>query len=479
MNATASHAEHEASRAASLRRIAIVLSSLPKPVASKLMSELGTEARRRVRQELINLVDVDPLERKRALESFTGTVKRQAAGSDDQYPSTSSYETESVDEATFSAASRMAAGNPAHARNASSERSASSPHPTASHQQGGPEPATSSSSLGFLDRVNDDDLMSLLQNEHPQTKAVVLASIDPARAAQFLPRMTPNERQDMLSRIGRLQALPEEMLADLASSFQSRVEQMQSARNVNPLQQLLNEHQLASTGWDSSNAAQHVPATAAAVSPRLQAILAEMPTASTPNTTHHHSESGVDPNGALTQQFTSSGPNTSGHNTGNVTSRSPDNREAEQAGMAADRLRRITRDEGPSTVSQATPAPTTPETGMSTDDVHRELVQLPARKLCEALGRVDTRVAILALCGLPNQTADAAIGCLPRTQAKQVRQHLMSVGSMEIREIDRAKDLVAQAAQVRGRVEGTSDTKPATVAGPSAAASNQQAMAVA
>jgi flagellar motor switch protein FliG len=64
------------------------------------------------------------------------------------------------------------------------------------------------------------------------------------------------------------------------------------------------------------------------------------------------------------------------------------------------------------------------------------------RLLCEALGRVPTRTAMLCLCGLPNKTADSAISVLPRQQANQVRNQLANVGSMELREIDEAKEAV-------------------------------------
>ncbi|MCM2372812.1 FliG C-terminal domain-containing protein [Aporhodopirellula aestuarii] len=426
MNSNVSTAENESRRAASLRRIAIVLRDLPESVARKLLAELAPEARSRVRREMASLVDVDPMERRRALESFTGSLRRGAAREQDTSTATENY----TDEITLSHSAHLAS-----AGNHSTSQYRSKTQPNRSNLQ--PPGAVAqpdqqlSPSLEFLGQVSDDDLLSLLNDEHPQTKAVVLAQIAPARAAALLPRLGGAQRQDLLTRIGRLHTLPEDMLSDIASSFRTRVDRLMAARNPNPLQSLIDAYGGGQPA-DPATAAKHVPTAAAAVSPRLQAILAEMP--------------------ATSQTAHNSGPaNTTVSPAASTTT-------AEES--AADRLRRITRDD-----SRQSPAPepghapqqkSNVNLGLSTDDVHQELVRLPPRKLCEALGRVDTRTAILALCGLPNKTADAAISCLPRAQANQVRQRLMSVGSLEIRDIDRAKEAIVAATRVGGQISAPS-----------------------
>jgi flagellar motor switch protein FliG len=455
LHASASSAENEARRAASLRRIAIVLRDLPESTAAKLLADLGPQARARVGRELANLVDVDPMERKRALESFAGSLKRQASRYDEvRGGRLDGYDSDSFDQATDDMNPRPT--GPQTARN-SRVPSAYYPGPSSdgsdrfespSNAQATPPP----SALAFLDQVTDGELMEVLGDEHPQTKAVVLASIDPARAARLLPRLGSAQRNDMLSRIGRLQAIPDEMLVDLASSFRERIERIQAKKNRNPLQRLIDQNEIdfpagesSAAGWDPAQAARHVPQSAAAVSPRLQAILSEMPI----------SEPSSNPTPAGSSAGGASAWGASAGRSGAFNSKnSALNSQDEAASEVAERLRRITREEsrtdsGRDSSRQASPVETPNRTRkLSTDDIHQELVALPARQLCEALGRVETRVAILALCGLPNHTADAAIACLPRAQANQVRQHLMSVGSMEIREIDQAKEVVADAAKV-------------------------------
>lgn len=408
LNAIATNAENEARLAASLRRIAIVLRDLPESVALKLLDEIGPEARRRVQREVRMLVDVDPMERKRALESFAGSIKRHAARQlDHRVPPGRSSDLPTNDS--------VVNNHPTDDNVHRSDQSPTEPQP------GRP--------LEFLDRVDDDDLLSLLEDEHPQTKAVVFASIEPSRAARILPRLGNAQRQDMLSRIGRLQSLPEEMLADLAGSFQSRVQRMQSSRNRNPLQRLIDQNAIDHPGehavWNPGEVAKHIPKAAVAASPRLQAILAELPSAAS-----------------------KPAPKTPSRNEDVASLHAPPESMDEEASHVAERLRQITRQSEVANHSPSTDQTATNQTDLSTDEIHQQLIKLPARRLCEALARVETRVAILALCGLPNKTADAAIACLPRTAANQVRQQFMSLGSMEIREIDRAKEQVAQAARI-------------------------------
>lgn len=400
---------------------------LPQATAQKLLAELEPEMRSRVRREIAELVDVDPMEQRRALESFTGSMRRGAARRTDADLSRS----DAADEIRISDAAQSAASAP-HFRNHGDNSRNGSPNRTSVVSNGSGDER---SSLAFLDRINDDDLLSLLRDEHPQTKAVVLAQIRPARAAALLPRLGGRQRQDILTRIGRLPNLPEEMLAEIANSFRARVDRLLQERSSDPLR--------------------HVPPTAAAVSPRLQAILAEMPTTQTGRS---------QPAG-----LASKAPRVRDYPSGDHDDSLGE--QEERAENTAERLRRITRDE----TAEPFAAPKSSASDlheMSTDEIHQELVRMAPRELCEALGRVETRTAILALCGLPNKVADAAIACLPRPQANQVRSQLMAVGSLEIRDIDRAKEQIARASRVGGRLQ------PATLASASPSAAPRVAVAM-
>lgn len=410
MNLIASPAENESRRAAALRRIAIVLRDLPEAVSRQLLADLTPETRYRVRREIADLDDVDPVERRRALESFTGSMRRGSTRRSDSRRFTA-RETDEIQ--------------------LTHEAHAAPPIPTRPAENY--DEAANTGSLAFFDSISDDDLLSLLGDEHPQTQAVVLAQIQPARAAALLPRFSAAQRQDLLTRIGRLPALPEEMLSEIANSFRQRVDRMLAARTDNTLQSLVAA--MGAGGSVNSAASSHVPASAAAVSPRLQAILAEMPstTATRSSTTRPRTAQSSTGSAVGTDADRQLPPATA-----------PSRRTAidDEAETTAERLRRITRDDLES------PVPSPNQGERSTNEIHQELTRMPPRKLCETLGRVGTRTAILTLCGLPNNVADAAIACLPRAQANQVRQQLMALGNLEIRQIDQAKEQVAAAARV-------------------------------
>jgi flagellar motor switch protein FliG len=74
------------------------------------------------------------------------------------------------------------------------------------------------------------------------------------------------------------------------------------------------------------------------------------------------------------------------------------------------------------------------------------LNQLTPRQLCQALGVGTTKQAFLVLCGLPNETAEQVLALLPRRQARKVRQDMRRMGRLQLCEIDRAKQAIAEIA---------------------------------
>ena len=69
-------------REAMLRRVAIVLSNLPAPVAANLLGEIDADTKVAVRRTMRSLTDVDPLEQKRALHAFKVSVQKPEASPD-------------------------------------------------------------------------------------------------------------------------------------------------------------------------------------------------------------------------------------------------------------------------------------------------------------------------------------------------------------------------------------------------------------
>ncbi len=200
----------ESDREAMLRRVAIVLSSLPAPVAAQLLGSIDPQTKQAVRRTMTSLADVDPLERQRALRAFQVSVEKQpAVRTPKTVPDNKAIEDE-FEISSSADTSRVAS------------RVVSSSVSVTGSAEDSPPPA---SPLSFLGDVRDDTLVSLLAVEHPQAVALVLASIAPAQAARVLPRLEPRLQADALSRIGRLGDVPEAAATEIAEHFRQRLSQ--------------------------------------------------------------------------------------------------------------------------------------------------------------------------------------------------------------------------------------------------------------
>ncbi len=129
---------------ATLRRIAIVLASLPQPVSQKLLGSLQADMRTQVKVALQQLSDVDPLERRRALDGFARSLKQPAGSNPNQSDAA---------EVVFSRAAL-------NARISSMLRN--------KLLQADFNP---NSPFAFLQHVDDNQLLTQLASERPQTLA--------------------------------------------------------------------------------------------------------------------------------------------------------------------------------------------------------------------------------------------------------------------------------------------------------------------
>jgi flagellar motor switch protein FliG len=394
-------------REAALRRIAIVLSSLPPTVASRLLSELDANSKQMVRRTMTGLADVDPLERQRALQAFAGSVRKQ------QVPTTASN-----DEIVLTSVKRPSVG--------SSQGSSSRPDVSVHNQQTSSSTSSSSvpRSLELLADMEDDVLLESVSGEHPQTVALLLASIAPAQAARLLPRLDPRLRSEAMGRIGRLGEIPVEMVDELAQHIINRI------RPTKP----------ASMSADGRR--------------RLDAILASMPQPLEPSepvpAARVSRSQQVVPLDVVHEASVS--PQSSSQDNETKPLRIAPQTRPETHGSDQDQ----DSDEHAAVLSNS--HGTTPDRSQplwSTDDIHNHLMRLSAIELRDALGAVDTHDALMALCGLPVETADAVIATLPKPAGREIRLQLASIGSMQLREIDVAKERVAIASlpdQARAQV---------------------------
>jgi flagellar motor switch protein FliG len=378
----------EREKAAALRRVAIVLSSLPDATARRLLATLDIDHQRAVRNAIHHLEDVDPLERRRALDGFTASIRSGRSSLAGQNEAA---------EVVLSAA----ALHHDHARsNARSQAIAIADGGNADHGN----PASGSLAFKFLESIDDDAIAHRVKDEHPQTVAIILASISPRQAARLLGKLNAALRSETMRRLAKMDTPPGEVAEEIAAQLKQKL-----------------VHQQASGVDFTPNASTHEQAAGVPLGQRrtvgqaaLQSILAEL-------------------------NQTSSGR-----------AASP------TAGWRSnDSAKQSTIPIAGGTVDCVT-APTQSDMSSKNDtrfghvsnnatEIHTQLISLTPAQLRQALASVDARQAILALCGLPKATADAVLNDLPRRQAKQIRQQIASLGMLELREIDAAKEAVAKA----------------------------------
>ena len=74
-----------------------------------------------------------------------------------------------------------------------------------------------------LENVSPRILSQILRNEHPQTLALILGHLHPDQAAELLQALPAGVRPEILMRLARLEAVPEEMLMEVDKVLQSQL----------------------------------------------------------------------------------------------------------------------------------------------------------------------------------------------------------------------------------------------------------------
>jgi flagellar motor switch protein FliG len=74
-----------------------------------------------------------------------------------------------------------------------------------------------------LENVSPRILSQILRNEHPQTLALILGHLHPEQAADLLTALPAGVRPEVLMRLARLEAVPEEMLMEVDKVLQSQL----------------------------------------------------------------------------------------------------------------------------------------------------------------------------------------------------------------------------------------------------------------
>lgn len=346
----------------SLRRAAILLSNLDAENRRRLLAHLPAAEAARLRAAAATLSDVDPLEIRRVVDAFVGRVDVEA---NEPKPSSTTTAAEKDDRSQAAANVAVNVAKPSNQ---------------------GPE------KLRFLKTVSDGTLLHVLEAEHPQTIAVVLASLEPAQAARLLRRLPTEQRAVAIARLGRLDDIPTEVLDDIASHLRASVGDLEAIAGQT------GQQHLSSILAELNDQERVEMVEGLAVSDRVLAVTLE-------------------------------------------------NNRVEKAASAS---AKIIEDELQDTAELRLHKPDEyePNARTSVDSLAEQadqlLGKLTPKALKAVLAMMDTRDAILTLCGLSPSHVKRLLRSMPRRQVKDVQQRMSQIGELELREIDRAKIKAAE-----------------------------------
>jgi len=110
-------------------------------------------------------------------------------------------------------------------RRSSASSSPSNAHAAAGEPQADPVtvPSRPGGPFAFLLEISDKKLVSLLEGEHPQTTALVLAQLGPGKAAAVLAALGPQRQVDVVRRIASLGTPSGEVAGEIARGLAARL----------------------------------------------------------------------------------------------------------------------------------------------------------------------------------------------------------------------------------------------------------------
>lgn len=85
---------------------------------------------------------------------------------------------------------------------------------------------TSSSAVASLANLDTSTVVAILENEHPQTLAVVLSLFDAEGASKVIEQFPSPKQADIIMRMSRLKSVPEEVLQEIEKQFAFEIEDL-------------------------------------------------------------------------------------------------------------------------------------------------------------------------------------------------------------------------------------------------------------
>lgn len=169
-----------------LRKAAILINSLDARSADALLDQMGEAQARRVRDAVLELGDIDPIEQERIIAEFLGGEQKPAVIATD-------------DGIELSGSLALALRQPATIA----------------------KPAETAKPFAFLNDASNETIARCLLREHPQTIAVVIAHLPPSRAAAIIKQFPQAVRADVLLRVGEMDDMNMDVVREVESGLEA------------------------------------------------------------------------------------------------------------------------------------------------------------------------------------------------------------------------------------------------------------------
>jgi len=85
--------------------------------------------------------------------------------------------------------------------------------------------------FNFIKKLDVDNLLILLQDEHPQIIALFLTYLSPVKSAQILSKLDPELKKDVSKRVAKISNISSEVMADLEKALEKKLSIFNSKYN--------------------------------------------------------------------------------------------------------------------------------------------------------------------------------------------------------------------------------------------------------
>jgi flagellar motor switch protein FliG len=198
-----------------IRKSAILLLSLDKPLAAEILSQLPRSFVESVTFEIAKLDDVTKEEQKFVIEEFYNMAGERT-----------SIERGGLDFANDLLEQSLGADGAGEILENVRQSMSSVP-------------------FGFLQKTNADNLLTFIQDEHPQTIALVMSHISTSLSAEVLSGLSPDKQVEVVQRIATMEQTSPEVIEVVEKSLESKLtstfsQHLEKAGGIPKVAQILN-----------------------------------------------------------------------------------------------------------------------------------------------------------------------------------------------------------------------------------------------